>query len=360
MRTKTPPPTPIGPPSSGEIKASSREGRQRARETTKYIRAITKRADQAAKDPQRRVGRYVALRELGRGAMGIVFHGWDPQLSREVAIKILQPCGSGAFDIERERLVREARSCGRLRHRGIVGVHDVGEHKQQPYVVMEFIEGSRTLEDVIEDRPEIDDALELIIEVSRAIAHAHERNVVHRDLKPANVLIDSSGQAIVTDFGLAQTIEKPSQLTQDGTVLGTPEYMAPEQVEGYPDVVGPPTDVYALGAVLYQAFCGRTPFQASSLFETLERIVETEAVPPRSLRPEISTELEGIILRCLSKDPSHRPTAGRLADLLKDELARRRAQASADAAGAGLALPWVLAIAGGALVAGLVLGRVVL
>ncbi len=275
---------------------------------------------EALADPGRRVGRYVLLDELGRGGMGVVHRAWDVELQRPVAIKMI----GGRMGAERRaRFTREARAAARLRHPGIVAVHDVGEHDGRPFIVMEFIDGE-TLEDSLErDPPSAERIAGIAREISLALAHAHARGVIHRDVKPHNVLLDDDGRPLVTDFGLARDLEGEG-LTSSGQPLGTPAYMAPEQAAGRPGEQGPATDVYAVGVVIYRALTGRTPFTdgVDNPIALATRIIRDDPTPPSELEPDIPDELEAIVLRCLRKRPDERwGSAEELASALEAFLA---------------------------------------
>ncbi len=256
----------------------------------------------------RQFGRYLIRDRIGRGGMGVVYRAWDPAMGREIAIKVLRArAGIGPEEIE--RFHREARAAGRVRHPGIIAIHDVGHHDEEPFIVMDLVEGE-TLKERLERGLERDEALALVIALSDALEHAHQAGVTHRDVKPANVLLEGD-RPILTDFGLAADAVDSGQLTATGTLMGTPHYMPPEQVEGRKGGVGPPADVYALAAVLYEALCGRRPFEADGVVGVYKRILTEDPPAPRQFAPDISPALESVILRALSKDPDARyPTAG--------------------------------------------------
>jgi len=264
-----------------------------------------------------RFGKYELIEELGRGGMGVVYRAFDHELGREVALKTAL-IGSGHDRQSVERLLREARTAAALSHPAIVPIHDVGEIEGVPYFAMAFVSG-RTLERALraEPAPPVRDRVRWIAEVARAVAHAHAARVVHRDLKPANVLVDDHGGIHVMDFGLAKRLDEGAPLTVTGQMLGTPQYMPPEQIEGERDRIGPPSDVYALGAMLYEALTGRPPFLGATMGETLMKALAQEPVPPRQLDAGIHADLETLCLRALEKDPARRfPEAGGLADEL--------------------------------------------
>ncbi len=267
----------------------------------------------ALADPDRRFGRYALLDELGRGGMGVVWRGYDLDLRRYVAIKHIIRCEEGA---EVDRFVREARTCARLRHEGIVAIHESGRHDDRPYLVLDFIEG-RTLEQVLaNEEPSPRRIATLVREVALGLEHAHQHGVVHRDVKPQNVLVGRDGRARLTDFGLARDLQGAS-LTHSGQVMGTPSYMAPEQANGERAAQGPATDVWALGAVLHRALAGRPPFRASDQIALIVKILRDDPEPLRSVDPRIHRDLETIARRCLEKTPERRyRSAGEVADEL--------------------------------------------
>ncbi len=273
-------------------------------------------------DAPRRVGRYEVIAEIGRGGMGVVYRGLDPALGRSVAIKmILDPRGGTAR--ERERFTREARAAARLRHPGVVVVHEVGEHVSPraslplPYLVMDWVEGE-TLETVHgRERLSPHRIAVILRELCLALEHAHGQGIVHRDIKPQNVLLDTDGRAKLVDFGLARDIDASSDLTQSGQLVGTPNWVAPEQVKGERSLVGPRSDVHAVGAILYWALVGHPPFDGDSLVEIVAKVIRLDPTPPRDLVPSVHPDLETLTLRCLEKDPARRLDAGELAEELR-------------------------------------------
>ncbi len=273
-------------------------------------------------DPARRIGRYVLVSELGRGGMGVVYRAHDTGLNRAVAIKTILGDRGGSGDAARiERFRREAVATAKLRHPGIVAVHEVGVHGAQPFIVMELIEGSD-----LEGLLAADGGLgplrlaEVVGETAAALDHAHRFGIVHRDVKPENVLVDRSGRPHVTDFGLAHAGDGDSthKLTRSGQLMGTPLYMAPEQAGKSRGEIGPAADVYALGGILYRGLVGRPPFHAGSLMELVGKVLFEEPTPPRALDAEIHPDLETIALRCLEKEPGRRyASAAEVADELR-------------------------------------------
>jgi tetratricopeptide (TPR) repeat protein/tRNA A-37 threonylcarbamoyl transferase component Bud32 len=250
-------------------------------------------------------GDYELLKEIARGAMGVVFKARQRSLGRVVALKMIL-AGSLASEQEVQRFYAEAQAAARLDHPGIVPVYEVGEVGGQPYFSMGFVDGESLAQRLSRGPLAPREAARLVMAVAQAVQFAHERAVIHRDLKPGNILVDVKNVPRVTDFGLAKRVEGGSDLTATGQILGTPSYMAPEQAAGKSASVGPPADIYALGAVLYCTLCGRPPFQAAGVVETLRQVVERDPVLPRQLNPSVDRDLEIICLKCLEKDPAAR------------------------------------------------------
>ncbi len=241
--------------------------------------------------------------------MGAVYLAVDTQLGRQVALKI--PFFDAKEEPKRlERFLREARSAARLHHPNICTIHDVGQHQGQPYITMAFITG-KPLDELFdsEDLLPIKTSVNIVRRMALALQKAHELNIVHRDLKPANVMITPDGEPVIMDFGLAKLVGETdaaeARLTQDGAILGTPKYMAPEQVAGDQSSIGPPTDVYALGVILFELLTGRTPF-SGPILQLLSQIASAPAPLVRSQRPEIQDALEVICQKALAKRPEDR------------------------------------------------------
>ena len=261
-------------------------------------------------------GDYELLAEIGRGGMGIVYKAWDQQLQRHVALKmILRGIHATAADLGRFR--SEAQAAGGLTHPNIVPIYQVGEQNGQAYFCMKYVAG-KTLAGMMADKPlHPREAARYMVAIARAVQHAHEKGILHRDLKPSNILIDDNQQPLVTDFGLAKRVEGGESLTGTGAIVGTPSYMAPEQAEGTKTPTAA-SDVYSLGAILYELLTGRPPFLAASAVETLLLVRSEEPVRPRALNPQIDVDLEFICRKCLEKSPEHRyASAAKLADDLE-------------------------------------------
>ncbi len=266
----------------------------------------------------RTFGDYEVLSEIARGGMGVVYRARQTKLNRVVAVKmILQGQLASRDDIQ--RFYSEAEAAARLEHPGIVPIFEVGEIDDQHYFSMGFVDGESLADRARRGPLPPKEAAELLRDVADAIDYAHRQGIVHRDLKPGNILLTQDGQPRVTDFGLAKTVEGDSGLTASGQILGTPGYMPPEQASGRIHDVGPLSDVYSLGAVLYCLLTGRPPFQSARVMETLKQVVETPPVSPRLLNPSVDRDLETIVLKCLEKTPAHRLAS---AAELRDELQR--------------------------------------
>jgi tRNA A-37 threonylcarbamoyl transferase component Bud32 len=259
---------------------------------------------------------YELLAELGRGGMGVVYQARQTKLHRLVALKMILAGGhAGAADLA--RFQTEAEAIARLQHPNIVQVHEVGEHEGKPFLALEFCSGG-SLEKKLNGTPlPPREAAQLIETLARAMDAAHRQHVVHRDLKPANVLLTGDGTPKITDFGLAKQLDAASH-TQTNAILGTPSYMAPEQAGARSKDIGPATDVYALGAILYELLTGRPPFKAATPLDTVLQVVSDEPVPPTQLQSKTPRDLETICLKCLHKEPGKRyATAAALADDLR-------------------------------------------
>jgi serine/threonine protein kinase len=261
---------------------------------------------------------YEILDELGRGGMGVVYKARQVGLDRLVAVKMILS-GAHAGPKERSRFRREAEAVARLQHPHIVQIYEVGEAGGNPFVSLELVDGG-SLANMIDGGPVPGHrAAQLVETLARAVHSAHQRNIIHRDLKPANVLLTRDGQPKITDFGLAKRMDDGAGPTGSGEILGTPSYMAPEQTGGRSKEIGPCTDVYALGAILYALVTGRPPFQAATQLDTVLKVISDEPEPPRRLQPQLPRDLETICLKCLNKEPRDRYAS---AEALADDLHR--------------------------------------
>jgi WD40 repeat protein len=258
---------------------------------------------------------YEILSVLGRGGMGVVYRARQVALHREVALKMIL-AGAHASSDEMTRFKTEAEAIARLHHPGIVQIHEIGEHRGNPFFSLEFCPGG-SLEKKLAGTPlRSREAAALVQKLAEAMQAAHEAKVIHRDLKPANVLLAADGTPKVTDFGLAKKLDEAGQ-TRTGAVMGTPSHMAPEQARGDKDV-GPAADVYALGAILYECLTGRPPFRGETPMDTVLQVITNEPVPPRRLNPRVPADLDTITLKCLQKAPAKRyDTAAALGDDLR-------------------------------------------
>ncbi len=261
---------------------------------------------------------YELLGELGRGGMGVVYKARQRGLNRIVALKMILHAGHAGPE-ERRRFRAEAEAIARLKHPHIVQIHEIGEHNGLPYFSLEFCsEGS--LADKLDGTPLLPEKIAPLVEqLARAIHIAHQAGVVHRDLKPANVLLTEDGLPRISDFGLAKKLDDDQGHTASGAVMGTPSYMAPEQALGQVRKIGPATDVYALGAILYELLTGRPPFKGATSADTLLQAASDEPVPPRRLQPRVPRDLETICLKCLQKQAARRYDR---ASALADDLAK--------------------------------------
>lgn len=260
-------------------------------------------------------GDYDLLREIARGGMGVVYKARHRKLQRVVALKMILS-GQFASPEDVQRFSAEAQAAANLDHPGIVPIYEVGECEGRHYYAMGYVHGISLAVELADGPMEPTKAAELAEKIAEAVQYAHDRGVVHRDLKPANVLLDEDHQPRVTDFGLAKQLAQDSHLTASGQVLGTPSYMPPEQASGDLARIGPLSDVYSIGAILYAQLTGRPPFFAASSVDTLRQVLEREPVSPRVLNPKIPTDLDTICLKCLQKEPARRYASAR--DLAAD------------------------------------------
>jgi serine/threonine-protein kinase len=264
-----------------------------------------------------RVPGYEVEAVLGRGGVGVVYRARHLRLNRPVALKMLL-AGPYARPEELERFLREAEAVAGLRHANVVQLYDVGDADGRPYFTMELVEGGSLAHKLADAPLPARRAAALVTAVAEAVQAAHQSGIVHRDLEPGNVLLTPDGTPKVTDFGLARRLEGGSGLTLSGAPLGTPSYMAPEQARGDQAAIGPATDVYALGAILYECLTGRPPFRAETATATLQQVLADDPVRPARLNRSVPRDLETICLKCLAKAPRRRyPTAQALADDLR-------------------------------------------
>jgi predicted Ser/Thr protein kinase len=253
-----------------------------------------------------KAGRYDLREEIGRGAMGVVFHGFDPVIGRDVAVKTLRLSEAGT-GLSREELVgrfqTEARAAGLLAHPNIVVIFDAGEEDGLFYITMEFVEG-RSLQSVIDSRQPfpVPRVLKLMEQVCSALDFAHQHNVVHRDIKPANLMLTADDVVKITDFGTAKILQFGT--AQTAHVMGTPSYMSPEQVKGKP--VDGRSDIFSMGVILYELMTGEKPFPGQNITTVIYKIINEEPISPRSLDSSIHPGLSAVISRALAKEPADR------------------------------------------------------
>lgn len=260
---------------------------------------------------------YEILGTLGHGGMGVVYKARHVRLNRVVALKMIRET-LRASDAQLNRFLVEAQAVARLRHPNIVQIYETGEQNGIPYFSLEYIAGG-SLDKRLANGPQaVAAAAESVRVLARAVHAAHEQGVVHRDLKPANILVGDDGVLKIADFGLAKRLDGGG-LTHTGDIMGSPSYMAPEQASGQNAAVGPATDVYALGAILYEMLTGRPPFKGADMLDTLQQVRTQEPLPPRTHRPELARDLETICLKCLQKEPGRRYAS---AQALADDLGR--------------------------------------
>jgi serine/threonine protein kinase/tetratricopeptide (TPR) repeat protein len=250
-------------------------------------------------------GDYELLEEIGRGGQGVVFRAWQKSLNRTVAVKVIG-VGQWTTDAHLKRLRREAEAAAKLNHPGIVPIYEVGERDGTYYFSMRFVEGDCLDEVVSRGSISVRQAAKLIAKVARTVHYAHEHGILHRDIKPGNILCDAIGEPHLTDFGLARLVEHGSTVTGSLEVMGTPSYMAPEQAVGNNAGLGRATDVYGLGAVLYELLTGHPPFAGGTTYETIHLLLDSEPRQPRLWNRNVDPDLSAICLKCLEKGTRYR------------------------------------------------------
>jgi len=250
-------------------------------------------------------GEYELLDEIGRGGMGVVFKARQKTLDRTVAIKMVLAGHLGSPE-HLQRFQQEARATAKLQHPHIVHIHEVGQFDGRHFFAMQYIDGISLAQRIEQGPLAIDEAVRLLTVVAGAVEHLHQQGIVHRDLKPSNILLDGQGQPHVSDFGLAKVFSADSSATATGVITGTPSYMSPEQAAGRNAQVGPASDIYSLGAILYEMLTGHPPFAEDNPLDTLMQVLSREPVLPRTINPKIPKLLQLICLKCLAKSPDAR------------------------------------------------------
>ncbi len=279
-----------------------------------------------------RIGKYYVVHEVGRGSSGIVYLSHDPFYGRDVAIKLYHATGNEDAESRNARrmFMGEAHMIGKLHHPNIVPIYDAGEEDGRRYVVTEHIHGARTLSAYCRSGSllPIDQVVQIIYKCAKALHYAHSRGVVHRDIKPSNILLTQDGDARIVDFGIA--LVSDSDISRLEGVAGSPAYMSPEQVQGHE--LDARSDLYSLGAVMYEMLCGQRPFRAGALGKLLRQVVQSTPEPLREVRPEIPEDLEAVVVRALQKDPANRFRNGAefAADLTRVHQHLRVAQSGID------------------------------
>ena len=261
---------------------------------------ILPRVNERIRELRPPIGKYRIVGLIGTGGMGVVYRGYDPDLDREVAVKVLK---SGVLEKpdHLERFKRECRAAAKLSHSGVVHVYDAGVIEGSPYLVMELVEGTSLALKLVEGRMAVDTAVEIACELCEAVQYLHDHHVVNRDIKPSNIIITPVGRVKLLDFGLAVVMEETRAITMTGEAIGTPRYMAPEQLESDHEKINERTDVYAIGAVLYETLTGRPPVEGPNLYAVLHAIRMAAPAPPSTINPEATPSLDAIVMKCLAK-----------------------------------------------------------
>lgn len=274
----------------------------------------------------KRLGEYEIVEQIGHGAASDVYKAFQPKLNRYVAIKVLSPVFADEKTF-RERFVREAQAVAQLDHPNILPVYDFDQEGNLVYIVMQYVD-TGSLADLMGKPLPLDLVLNILEQMGGALSYAHSRGIVHRDVKPGNILLGPDNWVLLTDFGLVKIMEAPSSITISGMSLGTPAYMAPEQVTG--DPVDPRADVYALGATLYQMVTGRVPYAGQSGMAVAFKHLSEPLVTPRILSPDLSPEVSRVIVKALAKDRSLRyQSVGELVTAFREAVEGTKSQVAA-------------------------------
>ena len=281
-------------------------------------RSLTPMVGEIPREIPVRLGKYTIDRQLGQGAMGVVYLAHQDDLQRPVALKLLLH-GPHSSEAQRQRFEREARAIARLRHPNLVSVHEVGTYEGQPFFTMDYVDGM-PLDVFVRERNITSTAViaDLCATLADAVQYAHDNGIVHRDLKPGNILVDRTGKPVITDFGLAKDMDAQTMFSMAGDVMGTPAFMSPEQAEGRVEHTGAHSDVYSLGAILYALLAGKPPFEGKTLVETLSQVIHDDPLPVSATNPRVEGELGSICLKAMEKEPALRyPSAGEMAEDLR-------------------------------------------
>lgn len=254
-----------------------------------------------------KIAHYVIEKELGRGGMGIVYKAYDTKLERTVALKVL--LNKGLTEKQIQRFVLEAKATAKLKHPNIVEIYDIGKTPEN-YFTMEYIEGKTISSLVSQNKIKITQAAKIIKKVAEALHYAHKNGIIHRDIKPSNIIIDKNGEPKIMDFGLVKVVDNKEQLSLSGEAIGTPSYMSPEQADC--KKVTKESDIYSVGATLYEILTKRPPFQGATNYNIIYQIFENDPIRPRLLNPDTPKDLENICLKCMHKKPEKRYKNGRL------------------------------------------------
>lgn len=298
------------PASAGDPAATMIGAPEKNKDMEDYFDTLVEDSDEPASGNVKNtgfvIGDYLVVGELGRGGMGVVYKARHRKLNRLVALKMIL-AGKHSGNEALQRFIAEARAVAHLQHPGIVQIFDIGEHNGLPFFSLEFVEGTDLHRDLNGSPRDGRKSAEMVEQLALAMQYAHEHGILHRDLKPANVLLDKAGKPKITDFGLAKQVdEESSGQTSDGTIMGSPSYMPPEQARGELSSITPRSDLYSLGAILYQMLTGRPPFITDRPLDTVMQVVNNEPVQPRDLQPGIAVDLETICMKALQKDPKQR------------------------------------------------------
>ncbi len=254
---------------------------------------------------------YELYEVLGSGGMGIVYKARQKAVNRIVALKVVL-AGRHCSVSDLVGFRKEAETVARLRHPNVIQIYEVAQHDGRPFLALEYVDGGSLSQSLTGNPVSPSKAAAFMLTIANAIQYVHEHGVIHRDLKPANILLAADGTPKITDFGLAKRLDDGGDQTRTGTVKGTPNYMAPEQALGRTSEIGPATDVYSLGVIMYELLTGRVPFSGETVLETLEQVRTFEPVAVRQLVPKVPRSLDMICLKCLAKDPSRRYSSARL------------------------------------------------